>query len=268
MQIATIEQACQLLGVGLPDHSEARADGARFVGEGWFELRNDDGALKELGVFTNLITNIGDDWYMERAAQILGSTTNIVSSTNASPIVVTANSHGLGTGDQVIVAGHATNTAAVGTWNISASTTNTITLRGTTGNGVGGATGTVQGVTLPPVTGMKLGTGSTAVAKSGAGAAIVTYVTSLTASKVIDTSFPTSTRAVPGCQIQWKTTWAAGEATSGSNWAEVVVSIESPLADDAGTAGNTIARALLSPTVAKGASDTLAVTWNHIGLGA
>lgn len=264
MQIATIEQACQILGRPAPVH-----EGVGFHGEGWVELRTEDGALKELCVFDNLITNIGDDYYMERAASILGSTTNIVSSTNASPIVITANSHGLSQGDKVIVAGHTTNTAAVGQWIVGTTTANTLQLLGTTGNGVGGATGTVQGLTLTSVQGMKLGTGTTAVAKSGAGAAIVTYVSSVTASKVVDSTWPQSTRTVPGCQIQYKTSWAAGEATtSGSNWAEVVLSIENPFADDAGTAGNTIARALLSPTINKGASDTLAITWNHIGLGA
>ncbi len=261
--IDTYAQACDILGID-PEWDECIG----MRGYGFVEVRDEHGALSGLSVFKNLITKVGDNWYAERAARILGSATNIVSSTNATPIVVTANSHGLGTGDEVIVASHTTNTNANGTWNISAVTTNTLTLQGTTGNGVGGATGTVQGLTLPYVTGMKLGTGTTAVAKSGAGAAIVTYVGSLTASKALDANFPTSTRDVPGCQIAYKTTWNAGEATSGTNWGEVVLTNETALADDAGTAANTIARALISPTQAKLAGDVMSITWNQIALGA
>ena len=118
------------------------------------------------------------------------------------------------------------------------------------------------GIATPPdqVTGMRLGTGTTAVAKTGAGAAIVTYVTG--SDKAIDGSFPTSALSGSARRIQWKTTWAAGEATA-SGIAEVVITNEDPLTDVAGTAANTISRALLSPVVNKGASDTLAVTWNH-----
>lgn len=124
-----------------------------------------------------------------------------------------------------------------------------------------------SGIGSPPgqVTGMRLGTGTTAVAKTGAGAAIVTYVTG--SNKAIDGSFPTSALNGSSRRIQWKTTWNAGEATANSI-AEVVITNESPLTDVAGTAANTISRALLSPTVNKGASDTLAVTWNHDLLGA
>lgn len=122
------------------------------------------------------------------------------------------------------------------------------------------------GIGSPPaqVSGMRLGTGTTAVAKTGAGAAIVTYVTG--SSKAIDGSFPTSALSGSSRRIQWKTSWAAGEATA-SGIAEVVITNEGTLTDVAGTAANTISRALLSPTVNKGASDTLAVTWNHDLLG-
>jgi hypothetical protein len=123
------------------------------------------------------------------------------------------------------------------------------------------------GIASPPgqVTGMRLGTGSTAVAKTGAGAAIVTYTN---ASQVaISGGFPTS--SIPGSarRIQWQALWGAGVATaSGLN--EVVITNESPITNVAGTTANTISRALLSPVVNKGASDTLTVTWNHDLLGA
>ena len=123
------------------------------------------------------------------------------------------------------------------------------------------------GIGSPPaqVTGMRLGTGSTAVAKTGAGAAIVTYVTA--SHLAIDATWPQSSIPSTARRIQWKTTWGAGVATA-TGIAEVVITNETPLTNVAGTAANTISRALISPTVNKGASDTLAVTWNHDLLGA
>ena len=75
---------------------------------------------------------------------------NISSSTNATPIVITtASAHGLVTGDYVSVAGHNTNTNARGVWRVGTTPTGTtfqilqIDGTNTTGNGVGGATGTI-----------------------------------------------------------------------------------------------------------------------------
>ncbi len=75
---------------------------------------------------------------------------NIASSTNATPIVITTSSaHGLVTGDYVSVAGHNTNTNARGVWRVGTTPTSTtfqilqIDGTNTTGNGVGGATGTI-----------------------------------------------------------------------------------------------------------------------------
>lgn len=166
-------------------------DRVGIFGWGWAELRARSGALKQLVYFENLVTQIGDQYYGERAA----------------------------------------------------------------------------GIASPPgqVTGMRLGTGSTAVAKTGAGAAIVTYTN---ASQVaISGGFPTS--SIPGSarRIQWQSLWGAGVATvNGLN--EVVITNESPITNVAGTAANTISRALLSPVINKGASDTLTITWNHDLLGA
>lgn len=74
----------------------------------------------------------------------LRSTTNISSSTNATPISITSTNHGNSTGDTVVITGHAVNTNANGTWEITVTGANTFTLNGSTGNGVGGATGTVR----------------------------------------------------------------------------------------------------------------------------
>lgn len=123
------------------------------------------------------------------------------------------------------------------------------------------------GIASPPaqVTGMRLGTGTTAVAKTGAGAAIVTYVTG--SNVAITGGFPTSALNGSSRRIQWKSDWAAGVATA-TGIAEAVITNETPLTNVAGAAANTIARVLLSPTINKGASDTLSITWNHDLLGA
>lgn len=75
---------------------------------------------------------------------------NIASSTNATPIVITtAAAHGLTTGDYVVVASHTTNTNANGVWRVgttpSATEFQILQMDGsnTTGNGVGGASGTI-----------------------------------------------------------------------------------------------------------------------------
>lgn len=74
----------------------------------------------------------------------------IVSSTNATPIVVTATAHGLVTGDRAYVYGHATNTSANGIFKVTRLTADTVSLQDeysaadVAGVGVGGATGFVM----------------------------------------------------------------------------------------------------------------------------
>ena len=67
----------------------------------------------------------------------------IVSSTNASPIKLQVTGHGLITGDVVDVMQHQTNTAANGRWAVTVVDANNFLLVGSTGNGVGGATGQI-----------------------------------------------------------------------------------------------------------------------------
>lgn len=77
---------------------------------------------------------------------------NIQSSTNASPIqITTATNHGYANGQQVVITGHLVNTAANGTWTIAGVTANTFTLTGSTGNGIGAATGTVARIQTPAI---------------------------------------------------------------------------------------------------------------------
>jgi hypothetical protein len=70
----------------------------------------------------------------------------IVSSTDATPIVVTTLAHGLTSGDTVDIFGHAVNVAANGIGVVDVITGTTFALRGSAGSGAGagGATGTVQ----------------------------------------------------------------------------------------------------------------------------
>lgn len=86
---------------------------------------------------------------------------NIASSTNATPIEVTTSaSHGLLDGDRIEIVGHATNTAANGVWYVLVISATKIRLysawtagavaTAVAGNGVGGATGTVQYLGLSP----------------------------------------------------------------------------------------------------------------------
>lgn len=112
-------------------------------------------------------------------------------------------------------------------------------------------------------TGMRLGTGSTAPAKTGAGAAIVTYLA--TSNKAFDATFPSATGGV----ATYKRTYAPGEATSASPITEVVINTDTIANDNAttATAANTISRALLSGIASKAAGDSLTVTWTHTILG-
>lgn len=172
----------------MPDEVVAREG---MIGHGFWELFGPDGELKDRGEFTNLITQVGDQYYGERAA----------------------------------------------------------------------------GIGSPPaqVTGMQLGTTDTAVAKTGAGAAIAAYVTG--SAVAIDGGFPTSSLNGSSRQIQWKVTWGAGVATA-TGIDEVVLINQAVATDSGAAAANTISRALISPAKDKGAADTLAVTWNHLLLGA
>lgn len=79
------------------------------------------------------------------SSEVQTTAMNIASSTNATPIVVTTSSaHNFKVGQRVRIENHATNTAANGVFTIQAVGGSTLTLQGSSGNGVGGATGTVK----------------------------------------------------------------------------------------------------------------------------
>lgn len=125
--------------------------------------------------------------------------------------------------------------------------------------------GGVSGAPAAP-TGMKLGTGSTAVAKTGAGAAVVTYLSG--SNKAFDATYPQSSLNGSSRRITYKRTYAAGEATTASAITEAVIVNDTISTDSGSTAANTISRILVTGISAKGASDTLTATWNHDLLGA
>jgi hypothetical protein len=120
--------------------------------------------------------------------------------------------------------------------------------------------------TVDIVSGMKLGTGTTAAAKSGAGAAMVTYESG--SQQALDAA---ATDATKGAGAGWRTTyvctWAAGDVVEAA-LAEVCLTNQTALADDTSAAADTIARFVFASTIDKQAGDSLAITWNIDILGA
>jgi hypothetical protein len=116
------------------------------------------------------------------------------------------------------------------------------------------------------VTGMKLGTGATAAAKNGAGAAMVTYEPG--SQEALDTTATEATKgAGAGWRITYVCTWIAGDVTEVA-LAEVVLTNETPLTDVTSVAGDTVARYVFPSTIDKQAGDSLVVTWQMDFLGA
>jgi hypothetical protein len=114
------------------------------------------------------------------------------------------------------------------------------------------------------MSGMKLGTGVTAVAKAGAGAALVTYITG--SNNPFDATWPVTQNLGAGLGVngQYKTTWAAGDVTNAAITEAVIVNDAGT--DATSTAANTAHRIVFT-AINKGASDTLVITWNAKFLG-
>jgi hypothetical protein len=126
-----------------------------------------------------------------------------------------------------------------------------------------GEQGANIGGAVARATGMQLGTGTTAPAKTGAGAAIVTLV----AASLVAIGTPTSALSGSSRRITYSTTWAAGTATANAI-AEVALVNQSTGTQTVAPESATLARALLSPTVNKAAGDSLTIAWQHDLLGA
>jgi hypothetical protein len=114
-------------------------------------------------------------------------------------------------------------------------------------------------------TGMKLGTGTTNPSKTGAGAALVTYLTD--SHQGFDSTFPSGAAQGSGWRITYKVTYAAGKATTTSAITEAVI-VNETLANATSAAASTVARILLTGIPSKSAAQTLVVTWTHDLLGA
>lgn len=114
---------------------------------------------------------------------------------------------------------------------------------------------------IPAVTGMKLGTGVTAAAKTGAGAALVAYMVGT--NRLFDVT-PTSTLVSGTRKLTYTATWGAGVGT-GSPQEIVIVSDASTNATS--TAGVTIARVVLSSPPAKASDGIWTCIWEHNFLG-
>lgn len=123
------------------------------------------------------------------------------------------------------------------------------------------------GVASPPaqVTGMQLGTGNTATAKTGAGSAIATYLVG--SDQGLDVDYPTSTLEGTKRRITWQATWPAGTFDGATALAEVVL-VNRTLDGSAATEQQTIARALISPTETPTSTQEVTVRWHHDLLGA
>ncbi|HEX9087192.1 MAG TPA: hypothetical protein VF867_06675 [Arthrobacter sp.] len=118
---------------------------------------------------------------------------------------------------------------------------------------------------LAAPTGMKLGTGTTNPAKTGAGAALITYLSD--SQQGFDSGYPSAAAQGSGWRVTYKVTYPTGKATTGSAITEAVI-VNETLTDATSAAGSTIARILLSGVTAKGSTQTLTITWTHDLLGA
>jgi hypothetical protein len=115
------------------------------------------------------------------------------------------------------------------------------------------------------VSGMKLGTGTTAAAKSGAGAALVTYEAG--SNNPFDATFPTASAVGgdTGWNANYKTSWLAGDVTETALTEAVIVN--EAATDATTTAANTISRVVFAAKN-KTVDDSLVITWSHKMLGA
>lgn len=136
--------------------------------------------------------------------------------------------------------------------------TNLITQVGEQRYGEAGGLGDSGATVAKPAT-MQLGTGTAAPVKSGTGDAIGTVV----ANSVVAIGTPTSALSSGKRQITYTCTWAAGTATANAI-SEVVLTNQGVATQTAAPEAATLSRALLSPTVNKGSSDSLTITWNHV----
>jgi hypothetical protein len=109
-------------------------------------------------------------------------------------------------------------------------------------------------------TGMQIGSGATTATKAGAGSALG----ALLAGQAFDATYPNTNPLATGLGVEavYKTTYAAGTGTG----AVAEASITNGAIGTGSLTGNTIAR-ILTGTITKASTDSLAITWRHKFLG-
>jgi len=117
-----------------------------------------------------------------------------------------------------------------------------------------------QGGAMTSITGMQIGSGTTAVAKAGAGGAMVTLLNG----RALDTGATINNLGAGlGVEIVHVCTYPAGTGTGTVNEA----TLTNGTIGTASTVANTTAR-ILTGAITKAAGDSLAITWRHKFLGA
>jgi len=106
------------------------------------------------------------------------------------------------------------------------------------------------------MSGMQIGSGTTAVAKNGTGSALVAYL----AGAAFDSGYPqiANLGAGNGVNAVYRTTYGAGAGTG--NVTEAAISSGS--VTGAAAVSATISRVVFT-AIAKGSNDSLSFTWNH-----
>lgn len=111
------------------------------------------------------------------------------------------------------------------------------------------------------LTGMQIGSGTTAASKSSTGAAMVTFL----AGQAFDSGYPQVTNLGAGLGVSavYRASYAAGTGTGSVSEATVT----NGTVTTASTVANTIGRTVFT-AVPKASTDSLVVTWSHKFLGA
>jgi hypothetical protein len=231
-----------------------------------WELFGADGELKASGCAGNLITQVGTQMYWERGAGVSGAPavpTGMKLGTGTAAVTATGSGAALATylsnSDQAFDSSFPTSSllaSAALSGGTAVAATDTFTF---TGHGL--VDGRSLTLTTPP---------------AGLTAGVVYYVLNSTTNtfqlsatpggSVIDVTADgagISLSAKATRRIAYKTTYAAGKATSATAIAEAVI-VNETLTDATSAAAATVARILLgSQAASKGSADTLALTWNH-----
>lgn len=117
----------------------------------------------------------------------------------------------------------------------------------------------VSGTSSTFVNGMKLGTGSTAPSKSGAGAVLSSYVP--------DSNQTLSGQpSINGSSVTYSAEWGKGKATTESPITEVALIMDEEV-DGPSPSSSVVARALVSEIPKKGPEDVVIINWTHNFLG-